>query len=209
MPGEFIAFDLETTGLDSKNDEIIEIGMARFVDGEPVERFQSFVKPSIPIPADITHLTGIHQEDVEEAPSIRNLLPKLSDFFGDTLVLAHNAAFDTAFMHKHKMLKTNPVIDTLELASILMPSAPRYSLGSLATAADIELKNAHRALDDAVATGKLFCHLWELAIRLPARVATEVIRAAEQTRVASDPVFSRGAGRKLEFRQSAGDSFAV
>ena len=81
MRGELIAFDLETTGLDPANDEIIEIGIARFREGEIVDKFASLVRPSIPIPTDITHLTGIHPEDVEDAPAIEQLVPELRSFF--------------------------------------------------------------------------------------------------------------------------------
>ena len=87
MRGEYIAFDLETTGLNPSTDEIIEIGIARFRDGELLDQFQSFAKPSIPIPADITHLTGIHPEDVEEAPDFTELIPELRSFFADCLSL--------------------------------------------------------------------------------------------------------------------------
>ena len=98
MHGDLLAFDLDTTGLNPATDEIIEIGAARFRDGEVVDRFQSLVKPSIPIPADITHLTGIHQEDVEGQPTIDDLLPRIETYFSDSPVIAHNAGFDLSFM---------------------------------------------------------------------------------------------------------------
>ena len=179
MHGEFIAFDLETTGLDPKSDEIIEIGIARFQNGQITAQYQQLVKPSIPIPAEITHLTGIHQEDVEDAPQISEICSELSDFFCDTPVIAHNAQFDVSFMSKLDMLETNPVIDTFELASIVLPSAPRYSLSSLTTTMGIKLENAHRALDDAVATGYLYWKLWERICQLPPSILTEIIRASD------------------------------
>lgn len=178
MRGDLIAFDLETTGLNANTDEIIEIGIAKFRDGEMIDRFRSFVKPSISIPADITHLTGIHPEDVEDAPCFAELVPQLGEFFGDLPVIAHNASFDMSFMRRHDMLDTNPVIDTFELASIILPSSPRYSLYSLTSTAGIKLENAHRALDDAIATGHLYWHLWETAAGLPAALLTEIISAA-------------------------------
>lgn len=179
MQGDFIAFDLETTGLNANTDEIIEIGVARFRDGELLDQFQSFAKPSIPIPADITHLTGIHPEDVEDAPGFTDLIPELRSFFADLPVIAHSAGFDMSFMRKHDMLDANPVIDTFELASIVLPSAPRYSLFSLTAAAGIKLENAHRALDDAIATGYLYWHLWNTAIDIPAAALGEIIGAGK------------------------------
>lgn len=178
MHGEFIAFDLETTGLDPASDEIIEIGIARFQNGQITAQYQSLVKPSIPIPTEITHLTGIHPEDVEDAPQISAILSELISFFGDTPVIAHNAQFDVSFMSKFDMLDSNPVIDTFELASIVLPSAPRYSLSSLTTTMGIELEHAHRAFDDAVATGYLYWKLWERICQLPPSVLTEIIRAS-------------------------------
>lgn len=178
MQGDCIAFDLETTGLDPAKDEIIEIGMARFRDGELVDQFQSLVKPSLPIPSDITHLTGIHPEDVEDAPAFKTLRPALIQFFANRPVIAHNAPFDLAFMQKQGMLKNNPAIDTYELAAMALPSAPRYSLYSLTTLFDIPLLRAHRALDDAVATGKLYWQLWLKLCGLPANLLAEVIQAS-------------------------------
>ena len=179
MYGDLIAFDLETTGLNPSTDEIIEVGLARFRDGEVIEEYQSLVKPAQAIPADITHLTGIHQEDVEDAPGIDQILPDLRAFFGDTTVVAHNVGFDRSFLRKHKLLKQNDAIDTFELASIVLPSAPRYSLGSLVDLIGVELERAHRALDDAVATGHLYWRLWQRLCALPSAVLTEIIRASE------------------------------
>ena len=178
MRGELIAFDLETTGLDPAKDEIIEIGIARFREGEIVDKFASLVRPSIPIPTDITHLTGIHPEDVEDAPVIEQLVPELRSFFGDLPLIAHSAGFDLSFMQRLDMLATNQVIDTYELSVIVLPSAPRYNLTSLTTMLGIELEQAHRAYDDAAATGRLYWQLWLKLCQLPAGVLAEIIRAS-------------------------------
>lgn len=189
MHGDFIAFDLETTGLDPANDEIIEIGIARFRDGEIVDKFNSLVKPSQPIPSDITHLTGIHPEDVEDAPALAALKPALGEFFGDLPLVAHNAQFDMSFMQKQKMLADNQAYDTFALASILMPSAPRYNLHSLTTQFGISLERAHRAYDDAAATGHLYWQLWLRLRALPADLLTEVIQASSGMKWDLRPVF--------------------
>ena len=209
MKGEYIAFDLETTGLNPSTDEIIEIGIARFRDGELLDQFQSFAKPSIPIPADITHLTGIHPEDVEEAPDFSELIPELRSFFADLPVVAHNAGFDMSFMRKHDMLDSNPVIDTFELASIVLPSAPRYSLFSLAAAAGIKLENAHRALDDAIATGYLYGHLWDTATEIPAAVLGEIIGAGKGLSWDLAAVFQGAMSASLKRPESVGSRFTV
>jgi len=178
MHGEFIAFDLETTGLDAASDEIIEIGIARFRDGELVDQYQSLVNPPKPIPAEITQLTGIDQEDVEDQPRIQELLTDVANIVGDLPLVAHNAQFDVSFLGKHHPLDTNLVIDTVELASIMLPSAPRYNLGSLTRAMGIELERAHRAFDDALATGQLYWRLWEIICQLPTSLLTEIIGAS-------------------------------
>ncbi len=178
MLGEVIAFDIEATGLDIETNEIIEIGVVKFKDGEVIDTYSSFVKPTIPIPTDITHLTGIHPEDVAQAPPIEAILPTLETFFGQAPVIAHNTAFDVTFMHKYGLLKSNVAIDTYELASIIFPTAARYNLHSLTTSLGIELENAHRALDDAVATAYLYWELWKKVVSLPPALLEEIILAS-------------------------------
>ena len=178
MHGDFTAFDLETTGLDAATDEIIEIGIACFRDGALVDQYQRLVKPSVPIPPEITQLTGIDQEDVEGAPSIEDILPELGPYFGGAPLVAHNAGFDVAFLGKHLPLGANLTIDTFELASIVLPSAARYNLGSLAREAGITLDRAHRAFDDALATGHLYWQLWEKLCDLPTSLLNEIIQAS-------------------------------
>jgi DNA polymerase-3 subunit epsilon/ATP-dependent DNA helicase DinG len=175
MHGDFTAFDLETTGLDAKSDEIIEIGIACFRDGELVDQYQSLVKPSIPIPPEITQLTGIYPEDVEGAPGIQDILPDLGRYFGGAPLVAHNAQFDVSFLGKHLALDSILAIDTYELAAILLPSAPRYNLSSLTRTMGIKLERAHRAFDDALATGYLYWRLWEKLCDLPTNLLVEVI----------------------------------
>jgi len=178
MHGELIAFDIETTGLDTADDEIIEIGIAKLENGKITAQYRSFVKPSIPIPTDITHLTGIYPEDVEDAPPLQQILPELETFFGQRPVIAHNAQFDVGFMRKYGLLDANAVLDTYKLASILLPTAARYSLGSLTADAGIQLEQAHRALDDAIATALLYWKLWEKAIQVPSSVLEEIVNAS-------------------------------
>ncbi len=178
MRGEFIAFDLETTGLDPASDEIIEIGIARFRDGQLVEQYQSLVNPSKPIPPEITQLTGIDQEDVDDQPRLQDILGDVARIIGDLPLVAHNAQFDVTFLGKHHPLDANLAIDTVELASIMLPSAPRYSLGSLTSAMGIELERAHRAFDDALATGQLYWNLWEMLCQLPTGLLAEIIEAS-------------------------------
>ncbi len=198
MHGDLLAFDLETTGLSSTNDEIIEIGIARFRAGQIVEQYQTFVNPGRAIPPDITHLTGIDTDDVAEAPAIDALLPELRNFFGAAPVIAHNIGFDLAFMQKHGLLANNPAIDTLELASILLPSAPRYSLSSLTAQLNIQHEQQHRAYDDAAATGHLYWQLWQKLCDLPASLLVEIIQASQSQNWALRPVWQAALKESLQ-----------
>lgn len=174
MRGSLIAFDVETTGLDVKSDEIIEIGMVKWENGKILDRYVSLVKPPIPIPTDITHLTGIHPEDVEDAPPLEQIRPRLEAFFGQAPVIAHGVLQDVKFMRRYGLLAANPMIDTYELALIVMPSAPSYSLHSLARTLGIE-HEPHRALADAEATARLYWQLWRQAIQLPPSLLEEIV----------------------------------
>src|SRR5690606_9165860 len=147
MRGELVAIDLETTGLDPLNDAIIEVGALRFRDGEVLDEFSTLIDPDRPIPHLITNITGIRTQDVAGAPRIASIIPRLREFIGDAPIIGHNVGFDIAFLNRQGILQNNPRIDTYDLASILLPCAPRYSLGSLASDIDIDLTNAHRALD--------------------------------------------------------------
>ena len=177
MRGELVALDLETTGLDVENDSIIEIGAVRLRDGEILDEFGMLINPGFVIPAETTHITGIHQDDLRHAPRLPEALPQISEFVGDAPVIAHNVSFDISFMRRFGTLKKNLPIDTYELASILLPRVPRYSLSSLSAEFEIDLENAHRALDDARATAILYWELWKKLTGLPLHILQEINRA--------------------------------
>lgn len=189
MRGDLIALDLETTGLDVEKDSIIEIGAVHLREGVIVEEYSTLVNPGFVIPAETTHITGIHQDDLRNAPLLTDVLSQVTDFVGNSPVIAHNVSFDISFMRRFGTLKQNLPIDTFELASILLPRIPRYSLSSLATLLEIDLENAHRALDDARATALLYWHLWEKALTLPPSILFEITRAMQTFKWESGEVF--------------------
>ncbi len=178
MRGEIVAIDLETTGLDPFNDAILEIGLARFRDGEIVETYQTLVDPNREIPANITNLTGIRQEDIIGAPKIHQVIPGVESFIGDAPILGHNISFDVSFLRRHDILYNNLQIDTYELASVVLPTAPRYNLNSLTQQVDISLDDAHRALADASATAYLYWELWKHVLELPLTTLQEIANAS-------------------------------
>ncbi len=161
--GTYVVFDLETTGLDSNKDEIIEIGACKIVDGRIDETFSTFVKPSKHIPKEITELTGINDSMVEDAPTINYILPDFYKFcYGSTMV-AHNISFDIGFVHnvakKLSYAFNNPNMDTIEMARKKLPGLRNYKLGTIVERLNIVLDHAHRAIDDATATAKVFIKL--------------------------------------------------
>ncbi len=171
MPGaDFVAFDLETTGLSPKSDRIIEIAAVRF-DRElrVVDRIDLLVDPGIPVPLAVQRLTGLGDADVGGALSGLEAAAQLADFCEGARLVAHGAAFDLAFCAAlvPSAFAGRTVLDTLELARILLPLAPSHSLPLLAVALSIEHLRPHRADSDAEATRLLFGHLLEVAEALP------------------------------------------
>ena len=173
---EYVAFDLETTGLSSQHDVIIEIGAARMKDGEVLEKFESFVAPGRLLDAKIVELTGITDAMLAGAPDISTALPKFLEFVGDRPLCAHNADFDVGFIKaacERLGIEYDPTyLDTLVLAQNLMPELNKFKLDIVANALSLPEFNHHRASDDAITCGlllaKFFTMLRERGIeRLP------------------------------------------
>ncbi len=190
MQGDLIALDLETTGLDSAKDAIIEVGAVRLRDGEVIEEFGTLINPGFQIPSDTTYITGIDTDDVQDSPNIHQVVPKLADFVSNLPIIAHNISFDLAFLQKYKLGLNNQPIDTFELASLVVPKAPRYNLTSLVQLFNISLENAHRALDDARATALLYWKLWERITELPSSLLQEILQLGADWDWHLEPVFA-------------------
>lgn len=190
MRGELVALDLETTGLDPANDSIIEFGAVRLKNGEIVDELAILIDPGFSIPTETTLITGIRTEDVRGKPSIASVLSQIQSFVGQSPVIGHNVEFDMGFLRQQGLFKSHATIDTYDLASVLLPQAPRYNLNSLTTEANIELEHAHRALDDARATALLYWHLWQKALELPYSTLYEISRAAQAVNWETGHVFT-------------------
>ncbi len=171
-----VALDLETTGLDADKDTVLEIGAVRFRGPRIEAEFHTLVHPRRPIPPFVTKLTGITQAMVAQAPTLDQVLDDLAAFVGDAPVVGHNLGFDLGFLRPEGLLRDNLVIDTYELASVLLPTAERYNLGFLGRLLGIPLPASHRALDDARVTHALFLRLYEKALTLPASLLAEIVR---------------------------------
>ncbi|MGG7175990.1 PolC-type DNA polymerase III [Clostridium paraputrificum] len=155
----FVVFDLETTGFSSKNDKIIEIGAVKIKNGEIIDNFSCFVDPKIRIPYKITELTSITDAMVRGAETIETILPKFLDFCEGSVLVAHNANFDTSFIKKNcrdmGLEFDFPILDTVPLARFLYPELKRVKLNTVAKHLGISLENHHRAVDDAKCTAEI------------------------------------------------------
>ena len=158
----YVSLDLETTGLDSERDTILEIGAVRFRGDEVLGTFETFVNPGRPIPDHIQRLTGIQPRQVERAPAFPVIASDFADFLGPHPVVGHNIQFDLRFLSSHGLSLANPAYDTMDLATVFLPGSRRYTLKHLADQFGVELRN-HRALDDAVGSKEIFLRLLRLA----------------------------------------------
>ena len=165
MYDTYVSIDLETTGLNPKRDRIIEIGAIRVERGEIREEFSTFVNPGRKLEERITELTGIRDEDLAEAPELDEVFPKLLDFMGDFPLLGHSILFDYSFLKKaavdRKLTFERSAVDTLQIARKYLPDLPHRNLEYLCRYYEIP-HHAHRALEDAKATDRLFRKLAEL-----------------------------------------------
>ncbi|MFP4371989.1 MAG: PolC-type DNA polymerase III [Halanaerobium sp.] len=164
---EFIVFDLETTGLNPSQHEIIEIGAVKFKGGEIVGQFKSFINPDVKIPAKITEITGINDRMVKDAPGLEEVIRDFIEFAGEGVLVAHNADFDYGFIRTAlENLEIDKddytVLDTLGLARALVKDSKNHKLNTLTEYFGVELENHHRALDDAAATAEVLSNLLEI-----------------------------------------------
>ncbi len=161
----YVVFDIETTGLSSVKNKIIEIGAVKVEAGKIVDRYSVFVNPNEPIPYNIEKLTGINDSMVIGAKSIEEVLPEFLKFAEGAVMVAHNADFDMGFIeHNARLLGLDfapTYVDTVGLSRVLLPELSKYKLDVVAKALDVSLENHHRAVDDAEATAHIFVKLLE------------------------------------------------
>ena len=163
MIKDYIAFDLETTGLDVCSNEIIEIGAVKVVQGKVVDRFIEFLKPEQPISAQITQITGITNEMVEQAKDTETVVRAFVNFCEDFTLVGHNIMFDYKFSKKYAnqygLSFEKKGIDTLKIARKTLCNLESKSLGTLCEHYSIINQAAHRAYHDALATAKIYHYL--------------------------------------------------
>ena len=157
---EYCVLDIETTGLSFRTEKITEFGIMKYKNGEVIDSFECFVNPEKPIPEEVVNITHITDEMVSGAETIDKVMPKVLEFIGDSVLVAHNADFDIGFIkYNCKQLGlelNNTYIDTLRLAKELFPDYKKYKLGLIADNLGIKVEVAHRALDDVDTLVKVF-----------------------------------------------------
>src|SRR5699024_8105249 len=162
----YVVFDVETTGLSSVYDTVIEIAGVKMKNGEIIDRYESFANPHRPLPDKIIEITKITDDMLVDAPEVDDVLKEFHEWVGDSVLVAHNAPFDIGFLNvgyeKINLPKvSNTTIDTLELARFLFPQLGNHRLNTLCKHVNVELVQHHRAIYDAEATAYLFWNLIE------------------------------------------------
>ncbi|WP_320046939.1 PolC-type DNA polymerase III, partial [uncultured Ilyobacter sp.] len=158
----YVVYDLETMGLNSHENEIIEIGAIKLKGTRIVDKYSQLINPGKSIPNKIQELTGITDDMVKDEPSIETVLPEFLDFAGDATLVAHNAKFDIGFLTRDVKKYTDikdykpSVIDTLQWARDLLPDLRGHGLKSVTKKLGVALENHHRAVDDSQATAHMF-----------------------------------------------------
>ncbi|HBR31518.1 MAG TPA: PolC-type DNA polymerase III, partial [Clostridiales bacterium] len=158
--GTFVIFDIETTGLSPKNCGITQIGALKYRGGEIIDCFETFVNPEMPIPEEITSLTGITDDMVKDAPSQKEAVKAFLEYAGNHMLVAHNAQFDIGFIRKvtsdNRMKFTNPFLDTVSVSRFINNDIFRHTLDALAKYFKLGEFDHHRAGDDTEMLAKIF-----------------------------------------------------
>jgi DNA polymerase III epsilon subunit family exonuclease len=162
---EFVVVDVEATGAKTPPNRLIELGAYKIRGGHIVDHFLSLVNPEIPIPRFVASLTGISNDMVRQAPVFAELAPRWLDFVSDSVLVAHNAPFDTSFLNHeisrvypgHRMI--NPHLCTVRLCRRVLPELGNHRLDTIANHFSIPIVSRHRAGSDALATAEIFIML--------------------------------------------------
>ena len=162
---DYVALDLETTGLNPKNDRIIEIGMVKVNAGKVVDSYETLIDPLVTYDDRIVEITGITRDMVSGKPHIEDVISHIVDFIGDYPLLGHNVIFDYGFI-KQACINNNITfekegVDTLKLARVFLPDLPKKTLSSIIEYYGINDGTAHRAYYDALKASEVYLRFCE------------------------------------------------
>ena len=174
----YCVLDLETTGFSPITEKITEIGIMKVKDGQVIDEFSCFVNPEKPIPERVVEVTNITDDMVRDAETIDKVFPKVLEFLGDSVIVAHNASFDVGFLkHNAKELGYDfdyTFVDTLSLARKIYPNLKKYKLGKIAEFLNIKVEVAHRALDDVDTTVKVLNEMMKVLKKRGAKTVEDI-----------------------------------
>ncbi len=175
---ELVVFDIETTGLSNRTCGITEIGAVKVQNGKILARYSTFVNPEMPIPEEVTELTGITDDMVKDAPVIKDVLPEFFEFIGNRLLIAHNADFDIGFIRAAAkncgLAFENPYLDTLALSRHINTELKSHKLDVLAKYFNLGDFNHHRASDDAEMLSLIYFKMQEKMVAAEIRSFTDL-----------------------------------
>lgn len=168
FPDNYVVLDIETTGLNPRENEIIELSALKVENNRVVKQFSTLVKPEGRISSYITNLTGITQSMTENAPDIKSAIKLFSDFCSDSIIMGHNVKFDISFINTnlekhHNTHFSNDYVDTLRLARIYLKTLPNRKLGTIASFFNLDTTGMHRGLKDCIVTNICFQKMKEMA----------------------------------------------
>lgn len=168
LKDRYIAFDSETTGLNPKENRIIELGAVLFENGKAVKKFNTLVNAKVEVSSFISELTGINNKMLENEPNEQVAYKMLKEFLdtaleGDIIICGHNARFDMSFLQEtfNRLNLTGKIryVDTLALSRKYIKGLPNYKQGTVANYLNIKIAKAHRAFDDAYVCGQILSHI--------------------------------------------------
>lgn len=184
----FTVFDTETTGLDPRGgDEIISIGAIRIVNGRLLhtETINQLIDPGRSVPPDSIKVHGIDDDMLVGRPAIHKVLPFFHRFAKNTILVAHNAAFDMRMLQMKETATgirfINPVLDTMHLSAVIHPAHDNHNLGAIARRLGVSINKRHDALGDAVATGEVFLKMIPLLNEKGIFTLKEALLASQRT----------------------------
>jgi ATP-dependent DNA helicase DinG len=158
-----VALDLETTGLHAEQDAILEVAAVKFQGETILDQMETLVAPGRSIPFRVQRLTGITPQKIATAPPFDAISARLQQFLGDYPIVGHSIPFDVGFLRRRGLARNNPLIDTFELATVLLPSLPGYGLGQVAQALGLTVApGRHRAMVDTLLAMDVFIALHRL-----------------------------------------------
>jgi ATP-dependent DNA helicase DinG len=211
-----VAIDIETTGLQVESDSIIEIGAVRFRGAEILDSFETFVEPRRSLPYRIQRLTHIAPAMLVGAPAFGAIAPRLRALLGDAPLVGHSVGFDAAFLRKLHVGERNQLLDTFELASLLLPTLPSYSLDSVAAHLGLSAPNHHRALADAILARDVLLALEARIAAMPDQILIDLCELTSPTVLPSSALLRQERARRgiaggsaASFGQALGDKLRM